>query len=97
MTAIALPFLSGPTFAVDMALGTLLRLIWTKVHRQSAELFSAAVAAGLVSGDGIWYLPSALLGLFKVEPPICMRFLPSGKEVQIANAFLNNLGTQGMT
>ena len=97
MTALALPFLSGPTFAVDMALGTILRLIWTKIHRQSAELYSAAVAAGLVSGDGIWYLPSALLGLFKVEPPICMRFLPSGKEVQIADAFLNNLGTQGMT
>ncbi|XP_039841057.1 probable metal-nicotianamine transporter YSL3 [Panicum virgatum] len=97
MTAIALPFLSGPTFAVDMASGTILRLIWTKIHRQSAELYSAAVAAGLVSGDGIWYLPSALLGLFKVEPPICMRFLPSGKEVQIADAFLNNLGTQGMT
>ncbi|XP_004962522.1 probable metal-nicotianamine transporter YSL3 [Setaria italica] len=92
MTAIALPFLSGPTFTVDMTLGSILLIIWTKVNRQSAEILSSAVAAGLVSGDGIWYLPSALLGLFNVEPPMCMKFLASGKEVQIADAFLNTLG-----
>ncbi|KAF8659495.1 hypothetical protein HU200_058437 [Digitaria exilis] len=97
MTAFALPFLVGPTFTVDVALGSILLILWTKVNRQSAELLSSAVAAGLVSGDGIWYLPSSLLGLFNVEPPICMRFLSSGKQVQVADAFLNNLGTQGMT
>ncbi|CAL4892681.1 unnamed protein product [Urochloa decumbens] len=97
MTALALPFLAGPTFTIDMALGSIFLIIWTKVNRQSAEILSSAVAAGLVCGDGIWYLPSATLGLFNVEPPICMRFLESGKQVQMADAFLNTLGTQGTT
>jgi len=96
MTAIALPFLVGPTFTIDFALGSLLLIIWTKVNRQSAELLSSAVAAGLVCGDGIWYLPSSILGFFNVEPPICMRFLASGKPAEMADAFLNTLGTQGV-
>jgi hypothetical protein len=96
MTAIALPFLVGPTFTIDFALGSILLIIWTKVNRQTAELLSSAVAAGLVCGDGIWYLPSSLLGFFNVNPPICMRFLASGKPAEMADAFLNTLGTQRM-
>ncbi|AQK93311.1 putative metal-nicotianamine transporter YSL7 [Zea mays] len=93
MTAIALPFLVGPTFTIDFALGSVVLMLWTKVNRQSAALLSSAVAAGLVCGDGIWYLPSSLLGFFNVDPPICMRFLASGKPAEMADAFLSTLGT----
>ncbi|KAL6864827.1 hypothetical protein ACP4OV_015978 [Aristida adscensionis] len=93
ITAIAIPFFAGPTFSIDMSLGSVLLIIWTKMNRQSAELLSGSVAAGLICGDGIWYLPTAVLSIFNVNPPICMKFLSSGKEVVAADSFLNTLGT----
>ncbi|RLN28086.1 putative metal-nicotianamine transporter YSL3 [Panicum miliaceum] len=94
ITAIALPYLTGPYYSIDMTLGSVLLIIWGQMNRQSAELLSSAVAAGLICGDGIWALPSSILSIFNVHPPICMKFLASGKQVHIVDSFVNTLGTR---
>ncbi|EAY97268.1 hypothetical protein OsI_19187 [Oryza sativa Indica Group] len=92
MTVIALPFFAGSYFTLDMCLGGLLLLLWKKIDTMSAEILSAAVAAGLICGEGLFTLPSALLNMFKVLPPMCMKFLPSGQEVEVVDSFLNSSG-----
>ncbi|CAM0957268.1 unnamed protein product [Alopecurus aequalis] len=91
MTVVALPFFAGPDFAIDMCLGSLVMFLWHKMNRRNADLFSSAVAAGLICGEGLFALPSAVLSMFSVQPPMCMKFLPSGKEVDVVNSFLNKL------
>lgn len=75
--AMAVPFYIGAYFAIDMFIGTVILFIWEKVNLKEAEDFAGAVASGLICGDGIWTVPSALLSIFKVDPPICMYFGPS--------------------
>ncbi|KMZ58118.1 Yellow stripe-like transporter 12 [Zostera marina] len=75
--AMAVPFYIGAYFAIDMFIGTVILFIWEKVNLKDAEDFAGAVASGLICGDGIWTVPSALLSIFKVDPPICMYFGPS--------------------
>ncbi|KAG8067594.1 hypothetical protein GUJ93_ZPchr0005g15256 [Zizania palustris] len=97
MTAIAIPFFTGSFFTIDMCLGSVLLLTWTKINSQSAQLLSSALAAGLICGDGLFQMPIALLSIFKVHPPICMKFIPSGKQVEVVDAFLRNLQTPTRT
>ncbi|KAG4131001.1 hypothetical protein ERO13_D09G181200v2 [Gossypium hirsutum] len=73
--AMAVPFLVGAYFAIDMCAGSLAVFAWHKVNRKKASLMVPAVASGLICGDGLWLLPSSILALFKVRPPICMTFL----------------------
>eukprot|EP00249_Psilotum_nudum_P019051 c27075_g2_i1 orf=94-2274(+) len=73
--AMAIPFYLGPYFTIDMFLGTVIVFIWQKLNRKKSEIFIPAVASGLLCGDGVWTLPSAILALAKVQPPICMLFL----------------------
>ncbi|XP_015069107.1 metal-nicotianamine transporter YSL2-like isoform X1 [Solanum pennellii] len=72
--AIAVPFLVGASFAIDMAAGSLIVYVWHKLNSKKADLMVPAVASGFICGDGLWILPSALLALLKVRPPICMAF-----------------------
>ncbi|XP_072978055.1 probable metal-nicotianamine transporter YSL8 [Typha angustifolia] len=72
----AVPFYSGSYFAIDMCVGSLVLFAWEKVNKRQADLYAPAVASGMICGDGIWSLPSSLLALGKVQPPICMKFLP---------------------
>ncbi|XP_060203953.1 metal-nicotianamine transporter YSL2-like isoform X1 [Lycium barbarum] len=72
--AMAVPFLVGASFAIDMAAGSLVVYAWHKLNSKKADLMVPAVASGLICGNGIWILPSALLALLKVRPPICMAF-----------------------
>ncbi|KAL2524898.1 Metal-nicotianamine transporter YSL1 [Abeliophyllum distichum] len=76
-TAMAVPFLIGGYFAIDMCVGTLIVFLWHRVNSKKAELMVPAVASGLICGDGMWILPSSVLALAKINPPICMKFLPS--------------------
>ncbi|CAI9759328.1 unnamed protein product [Fraxinus pennsylvanica] len=76
-TAMAVPFLIGGYFAIDMCVGTLIVFLWHRINSKKAELMVPAVASGLICGDGLWILPSAILGLAKIHPPICMKFLPA--------------------
>ncbi|KAL3527365.1 hypothetical protein ACH5RR_012021 [Cinchona calisaya] len=86
--AMAIPFYLGSYFAIDMCVGSLILFIWEKVNKAKADAFGPAVASGLICGDGIWTLPSSILALAGVNPPICMKFL-SRKVNSKVDAFLN--------
>ncbi|KAL8244814.1 hypothetical protein R6Q59_011072 [Mikania micrantha] len=73
----AVPFLIGGYFAIDMCVGSLIVLVWEKMNAKKAELMSTSVASGLICGEGLWILPAAVLSLTKISPPICMKFLSS--------------------
>ncbi|KAL1200725.1 putative metal-nicotianamine transporter YSL8 [Cardamine amara subsp. amara] len=75
--AMAIPFFLGPYFAIDMCVGSLILFVWERLDAPKAEAFATAVASGLICGDGIWTLPSSVLAIVGVKPPICMKFLSS--------------------
>ncbi|OMO99387.1 Oligopeptide transporter OPT superfamily [Corchorus olitorius] len=75
--AMAVPFYVGAYFAIDMFVGTVILFIWERLNRKDAEDYAGAVASGLICGDGIWTIPSAILSIFRIDPPICMYFGPS--------------------
>uniref|UniRef100_A0A6N2M250 Uncharacterized protein n=1 Tax=Salix viminalis TaxID=40686 RepID=A0A6N2M250_SALVM len=74
--AMAAPFIVGAYFAIDMCLGSLVVFAWHKLNSRKASLMVPAVASGLICGDGLWILPSSILALAKIHPPICLSFLP---------------------
>ncbi|XP_042412484.1 probable metal-nicotianamine transporter YSL9 [Zingiber officinale] len=73
--AMAVPFLVGASFAINMCVGSLIVFIWHKLDSKTATLMVPAVASGLICGDGLWILPSSLLALAKVNPPLCIKFV----------------------
>jgi len=75
--AMAVPFLVGGYFAIDMCVGTLVVFVWHKLNAKKADFMVPAVASGLICGEGLWILPSSILALAKIKPPICMKFLAS--------------------
>ncbi|MBA0695808.1 hypothetical protein Goari_002407, partial [Gossypium aridum] len=75
--AMAVPFYIGAYFAVDMFVGTVILFIWERINQKEAEDYAGAVASGLICGDGIWTIPSAILSILRINPPICMYFGPS--------------------
>ncbi|XP_051136772.1 probable metal-nicotianamine transporter YSL7 [Andrographis paniculata] len=81
--AMAIPFYLGSYFAIDMCFGSLILFIWQKINRAKADAFGPAVASGLICGDGIWTLPSSVLALAGVKPPICMKFISRGTNNRI--------------
>lgn len=85
--AMAIPFYIGAYFAIDMFVGTVIVYIWERVDRKEARIFVPAVASGFICGDGVWSVPSAVLALVKVNPPICMMFVNS----KIAGALQDSL------
>ncbi|CAK9882752.1 unnamed protein product [Sphagnum jensenii] len=72
--AMAIPFYIGAYFAIDMFIGTVILFFWQRLSKQ-ADVYAPAVASGLICGDGIWSVPSALLSLAKINPPLCMMFV----------------------
>lgn len=72
--AMAVPFLVGAYFAIDMCVGSLVVFVWHKLNSKEASLMVPAVASGLICGDGLWVLPASILALAKINPPICMSF-----------------------
>ncbi|XP_015070576.1 probable metal-nicotianamine transporter YSL7 [Solanum pennellii] len=81
--AMAIPFYLGSYFAIDMCIGSLILFIWTKINKAKADAFGPAVASGLICGDGIWTLPSSILALSGVNPPICMKFLSRKDNIRV--------------
>ncbi|CAI9766709.1 unnamed protein product [Fraxinus pennsylvanica] len=75
--AMAVPFYIGAYFAIDMFVGTVILFVWERINRKGAEDYAGAVASGLICGDGIWTIPSAILSIFRINPPICMYFKPT--------------------
>ncbi|CAN6464677.1 unnamed protein product [Victoria cruziana] len=76
--AMGIPFYIGAYFAIDMFLGTVILYIWERISKKDAEEYAGALASGLICGDGIWTIPSAILSIFKINPPVCMSFGPAG-------------------
>ncbi|XP_074281606.1 metal-nicotianamine transporter YSL3-like isoform X1 [Silene latifolia] len=72
--AMAVPFLVGAYFAIDMCVGSLVVFLWHRFNSAEASFMIPAVASGLICGDGLWILPSSILALAKLKPPICMAF-----------------------
>lgn len=87
--AMAIPFYLGPYFTIDMCAGSLILFVWEKLNKAKADAFGPAVASGLICGDGIWTLPSSILALAGVKPPICMKFLSRGTNAKV-DAFLGS-------
>lgn len=81
--AMAIPFYLGSYFAIDMCVGSFILFVWGKLNKAKADAFGPAVASGLICGDGIWTLPSSILALAGVKPPICMKFLSRGTNVKV--------------
>lgn len=81
--AMAIPFYIGGYFTIDMCVGSLILFIWSKINKAKAAAFGPAVASGLICGDGIWTLPSSILALAGVNPPICMKFLSRSTNVKV--------------
>ncbi|KAF9624028.1 hypothetical protein IFM89_007726 [Coptis chinensis] len=81
--AMAIPFYLGSYFAIDMCVGSLILFVWEKLNKAKADAFGPAVASGLICGDGIWTLPSSILALAGVNPPICMKFLSRGTNSRV--------------
>ncbi|XP_051117104.1 probable metal-nicotianamine transporter YSL6 isoform X2 [Andrographis paniculata] len=78
--AMAVPFYIGAYFAIDMFIGTVILFVWERLNAKGAEDYAGAVASGLICGDGIWTVPSAILSIFRINPPICMSFAPSSSD-----------------
>ncbi|KAL6959733.1 putative metal-nicotianamine transporter ysl7 [Sarracenia purpurea var. burkii] len=87
--AMAIPFYIGSYFVIDMCVGSLILFVWGKINKAKRDAFGAAVASGLICGDGIWTLPSSILALAGVNPPICMKFLSRTTNARV-DAFLNS-------
>lgn len=87
--AMAIPFYIGGYFAIDMCVGSFILFIWKRINKGKASAFGPAVASGLICGDGIWTLPSSILSLAGVRPPICMKFLSKSQNLKV-DAFLNS-------
>ncbi|XP_010441262.1 PREDICTED: probable metal-nicotianamine transporter YSL4 [Camelina sativa] len=75
--AMAGPFYIGAYFTIDMFIGTVIMFVWERMNKKDADDYSGAVASGLICGDGIWTIPSAILSILRINPPICMYFGPS--------------------
>ncbi|CAH9077298.1 unnamed protein product [Cuscuta epithymum] len=75
--AMAVPFLIGGYFAIDMCIGSAVVFVWHKLNAKKAEVMVPAVASGMICGEGMWILPASILALAKISPPICMKFFSS--------------------
>lgn len=75
--AVAVPFLVGAYFSIDMCVGSLIVFVLHKIDTKKADFMVPAIASGMICGEGLWILPSSVLALAKVKPPICMKFLAS--------------------
>lgn len=71
---IAFPFFIPASNALDFWLGSMIVTIWEWKSPASAAQFAPLAGAGLLVGDGLWAIPSAILSIANVSPPMCMKF-----------------------
>lgn len=84
--AMAIPFLIGGYLGIDMLLGGVIVWIWQRVNRYSSDTYSIVTASGLIVGDGIWTVPSSILAVAGVDPPVCMEFMTKAAATAAAAA-----------
>ena len=54
-----------------MAIGAVILGTWQFFNPADALISAPLVASALIAGDGVWSVPSAILALAKVDPPLC--------------------------
>eukprot|EP00878_Enallax_costatus_P025510 GHUV01027297.1.p1 GENE.GHUV01027297.1~~GHUV01027297.1.p1 ORF type:complete len:578 (+),score=120.07 GHUV01027297.1:832-2565(+) len=69
----AFSFYIGANNAIDFWLGSMIMLVWERRRKQAALQLGPLVGAGLIVGDGLWAIPSALLAIAGVTPPLCLK------------------------
>ena len=57
-------------FAIDMSIGAVILGIWQFFNPADALISAPLVASALIAGDGVWSVPSAILALAKINPPL---------------------------
>lgn len=72
--AMAFPFFIPASNALDFWVGSVIVMLWTWKAPESAEHYAPLAGAGLLVGDGLWAIPSAILAIANVAPPMCMKF-----------------------
>ena len=68
---VGIPAFIGGYFTVDMTIGAIILGIWQYFAPADALTSAPLVASALIAGDGVWSVPSAILALAKVNPPMC--------------------------
>lgn len=71
---VAFPFFIPASTALDFWLGSVIVMVWEWRAPASAAAYAPLAGAGLLVGDGLWAIPSALLAVANVAPPMCMKF-----------------------
>lgn len=66
--AFGIAFIVPAFYSLSMFLGALVFLIWKKRHPEKAERLGFAIASGLIAGEGLMGIVTALLQLFGVPP-----------------------------
>ncbi|KZV48057.1 hypothetical protein F511_31032 [Dorcoceras hygrometricum] len=79
----AIPFYLGAYFSIDMCVGSLILFLWERQNKKGAKEYGPAVASGLICGDSLWGIPSAVLALSGVNSPMCMKFLSSSVNTRV--------------
>jgi hypothetical protein len=54
-----------------MTIGAIILGLWQYFNLSDSLVAAPLVASALIAGDGVWSVPSAVLALAKVSPPLC--------------------------
>jgi uncharacterized oligopeptide transporter (OPT) family protein len=73
-TGMAFPFFIPASTAIDFWIGSVIVMIWEWKSPATAAHYAPLAGAGLLVGDGLWAIPSAVLAIANVLPPMCMKF-----------------------
>jgi len=87
---VAIAFVVPARMPIDMFLGSLVMYLWRRADSGKALTFSAAVASGLICGDGLGNLLSSMVALTHATAPMCIKFVSSSENVKL-DAFLATL------
>ena len=68
---LSMPSTCSGYFCVDMTIGAVILGLWQWFAPADALISAPLVASALIAGDGVWTVPSAILALAKVTPPMC--------------------------
>ena len=74
---LGIPAFIGAYFTMDMTIGAVILVIWRYFAPADALISAPLVASALIAGDGVWSVPSAILALAKVRPPMCAQVCTS--------------------
>ncbi|CAN6242755.1 unnamed protein product [Urochloa humidicola] len=87
---VAIAFVVPAHMPIDMFVGSLVVYLWRRADPRKARAFSAAVASGLICGDGLGMLLSSVTALTHARAPICIKFVSNSDNVRL-DAFLATL------